>query len=64
MKKPVVKGNIIEADFRPKSSLSFAITFNTKILFIDEKVVLVRISYLIDGKPCGKLPDQHVTVDL
>ena len=53
-------GNVIAADFRPQPKLTIDIAFETRVLYCDEAVCLIRITYLLNGEPVGM---QHVTAE-
>ena len=44
-------GNVIAADFKPRSSLEIKLSFKSETLYQDDAVMLTRTTALIDGKP-------------
>jgi hypothetical protein len=54
-------GNVIAADFRPRSEFTLSIRFATETLYLDDRVMLMRVSALLDDRP---LLVQHVIGDL
>lgn len=55
-------GNVIAADFRPR--VLFTIEIRTRILYLDDRICLSRVTYTAGGKPMSKLPMQHFLADL
>ena len=55
-------GNVIAADFntRPNPDTSLAISFKSAVLYFDEAVCLMRISYFLNGQLIGV---QHLMVE-